>query len=113
MGIFWDQNLYVGEKAKKHKKMIKRKISRRMGTLRVYLLMLPSNERNSLDIINAAYLKQPFYKGQDINIVGIAMSYEEALEVLQQIAEEVYKNTNGMDIRQYICSKHKFGKWRV
>lgn len=113
MGVFWYQNLYVGEKAEKHKEKIKRKISRRIGTIRVYLLMLSSNERNSLDIINAAVLKQPFYKGQDIRIVGIAMSYDEALEILQQIAKEVYENTNGMDIRQYICSKHKFGKWRV
>lgn len=111
MNILWYQNLYVGENADKHLRKIKWKLVHGIGTLRVYLLTMPSNNKNSLDIINAAYLKQPHYKKQQIKVVGVAMSYEEALQVLQQIVTEVYEETQKMDIKEFICSKQ--GNWQV
>lgn len=109
MGVLWYRYLYIGEMANKQKKKIKWKIRHRAGTLRVYLLTMPSNDKNSLDIINAAYLKQPYYKKREIRIVGIALTYEEALQVLLQIVDDVYKNTKGMDIKGYLNKE----RWQV
>lgn len=111
MHILWYRKLYVGENADRHIRKIKWKLRHGVGTLRVYLLTMPSNSRNSLDIINAAYLQQPYYKRQQMKVIGIAMSYEEALQVLQQIVTEVYQETHQMDIKGYIESKQ--GNWQV
>lgn len=113
MRILWYQNLYVGEKAKKNQHKIQWKLQHCAGMIGVYVLTMPSNEQNSLDIIRAAYLKQSVYKKRELKIVGIAASYHEALQVLETIAKEVYANTQGLDIRSYLNSGHKFKKWRV
>ena len=111
MSILWYQNLYTGEKASRHRDKIKWKLEHRVGTVKVFLLTMPSNEQNSLDILNAAYLKQPHFRKQEIRVVGLALSYEEALEVLVRIVEEVYEQTDGMDIKEYIYLNQE--NWRV
>lgn len=102
MSVLWYRNLYTGEKADKHRKKIQWKLKHRVGTVRVFLLTMPTNENNSLDILNAAYLKQPYYRKKEIRVVGIAVTYEEATQVLLRIVEEVYKSTNGMDIKGFL-----------
>lgn len=111
MSILWYRNLYVGEQAKGKTEKIRWKIRHRAGTLRVFLLTLPSNEKNSLDIINAAFLLQPYYKRRTIRVVGIALSYEEAVQVLRQIVENVYEETKELDIKAYFALEKE--KWRV
>lgn len=113
MRILWYDRLYVGKRAQKKQKKLIWKIQHCAGLPGVYLLTMPSNEENVLDIIHAIYLKQPVYKRRELKIIGIAISYEEALCVLEQIVDEVYGQTKGMDIRSYLTEGHKFKKWRV
>lgn len=113
MRILWYDKLYVGDKAGKKRKKLLWKVQHCAGLPGVYLLTMPSNEENVLDIIHAVYLKQPVYKRRELKIVGIAVSYAEALQVLEQIAGDVYRETEGLDIRSYLNKEHKFKKWRV
>lgn len=113
MRILWYKNIFVGEKAQKKKRTIMWKLQHGAGMLRVFVLMMPSNPDNSLDIINAAYLKQPVYKNRELKIVGIAVTYEEALQVLEKIVQEVYSQTGSVNIRTYLDTEHNFRKRRV
>ena len=43
---------------------------------------------------NALYRQNPF-------IVGIASGYEEAIELVQRIVEDIYRETGGFRVREY------------
>lgn len=113
MSIHWYRDLYVGEAAGSKLDKIKWKVQHYAGDLRIYLITMPTNEKNSLDIIHEAHLKQSYYKKRDIFIVGVALSYDEALQVVLRIAEDVYSQTKGADIKGYIRSKQDNEKWQV
>ena len=40
-------------------------------------------------------------------MVGITKGYEEAVELVEQIVQEVYEQTGGCDIRSYILEKER------
>ena len=112
MRILWYKNLYVGEKAKKKQRKIQWKLQHGAGMVGIYVITMPSNEQNSLDIIRAAYLKQAVYRRRELRIVGLAASYEEALQVLETMVQEIYANTHTLDIRSYLTSGNNFEKWQ-
>lgn len=101
----WYRNLYIGEQARKNRYKIVWKVKHRAGTINIYLLILPFNSENTLEIINANYLLQSYYKNKDIKIIGIAYSYEEALTLLTKIVQEVYQKTGNVKIKEYIIQQ--------
>ena len=103
----WYKNLYVGNTAKKKEKMIRRKINAGIGTLGVYLITLAVNPENHLEIISAVQLKQRIIRKRCPMIVGIAIGYEEALEIVERIAKEVWAETGTMDIRTWIITNQE------
>ena len=52
-------------------------------------------------------LLQPDYPHEDFFVVGIAKGYEDAVELVEQIVQEVYNETKGADIRSYILKKEQ------
>ncbi len=102
----WYKKLYYGENARKVKYKIFGKIAKSRLTFDTFLIMLPSNKENLLDIMSADVLKQPHFKNKKIQdsiyIVGIAKGKEEALEVVRVIIDEVYQATKGFDIPKYL-----------
>lgn len=113
MSIHWYRDLYVGESAREKLDKIRWKVQHYAGDLRIYLITMPTNEDNSLDILHEAHLKQSYYKKKDIYVVGVALSYEEALQVVTNIVEEVYTKTKGADIKAYLRSGQDNEKWQV
>ncbi len=102
----WYKGLYLGEKAGKVKYKILGKVVRSRFQADTFLIMLPSNSSNILDILPAAYLNQPhfnnkFYK-KEIYVVGIAKGRDEALELVRSIVDEVYQATGGFDVSGYL-----------
>ena len=108
----WYRRLYVGENAKAAKYKIFGRV--RKGRLQkdAFLVMLPSNKDNLLDIMEANYVLQPHFKKNvykdDLYIVGLAKGKDEALELVRTIVDEVYQHTGGFDISGYL----KFGNNR-
>ena len=93
----WYKNLYVGNTAKKKEKTLRRKISCGIGTFNVFVITLAVNEQNHLEIYPAAQLLQKTLRRRCPLIVGIAVGYEEAVEIVEQIVKEVWeKNRNGI-----------------
>lgn len=99
----WYRKLYVGETAKKDRYRIVGKV--RWGRLQkkdAYLITLASNEANLLDIYPANTMLWPYFRKNNVLIIGIAKGYEEAVELACHIVAEVYTATAGFDIRSYI-----------
>lgn len=102
----WYKGLYLGEKAVKDKYKILGKVVKSRFQADTFLIMLPSNPENVLDILPAAYLNQPhfnnkFYKNE-IYVVGIAKGRDEALELVRSIVDEVYQATGGFNVSGYL-----------
>ena len=101
--------LYLSEKLVKKRNRIMDRLERNKFQPGIHLILLPKNAKNQLEIINAAYLLQPDYPKEGLFVVGITDSYENALEFVEKISREVYDNTKGLDIRNYILMKEQEG----
>lgn len=103
----WYENLYVGESIADKAGRIKRKIEHNGITPSVYLVTLPSNPANLLDIIPARDLLQPGYPKQDLHIIGLAKGYDEAIGLVQQMIEEALQKTGTTDIVSYLKNERR------
>ena len=97
----WAENLYLSDKTAKKKDKIIKKANRGVGMVSIYFITLASNRENLFDIFHAAHLKQPAFYKQDLYVVGIASGYEEALEMVQRMIDDIYRKTGGFAVREY------------
>jgi hypothetical protein len=102
------QDVYVGKKAKEKQEQILRNIRKHKPQSGVYCISLAKNGCDLLEIYHNNLLLQSFYKNSDKMIVGIAVGYEEAIEVVTEIVEEMYHKTGKFDIQTYISSGKNF-----
>ena len=102
----WYERLYLGEKAKKNRFSILQAVRKERST-GYYILTLPSNQKNLLDIYSAQTLNQPYYKQQDLLIVGVAADYEDAAVLAGKIIADVFKRTGGYDVTGFLMEEIK------
>lgn len=98
----WYAKLYLGDSVK-HPRRLKWKIDHNAGSVRVYVIVLAAGEQEQLYIIPSWVLLQKGYPDKkNLFIVGLAGGYQEALEVVRRMAQDVYINTGDLDIRRWI-----------
>ena len=97
----WYERLYVGEKAKKNRYSIIQAV-REGKSSGYYIVTLPSNEKNLLDIYSAGMLQQPYYKQKNLLVIGVASDYEDAAMLAGSIVADVYKKTGGYDVSSFL-----------
>lgn len=100
----WYRKLYLGESAARSKYKVFGRIRSNKFSYDTYLITLPSDTDNLLDIIPAAMLLQPYLKKHksEIYVVGLADGKDEAFMVVRDIIDDVYSNTGAFDIRGYL-----------
>ena len=101
----WHSDLYVSESIGKNVSKIKWKINHNAGTINTYVIALPSNPDNLLDMIPTYELMQKAYPKKNIHIIGLAKGYEEGINLIQEIIQEVYDATGAFNIRDYLNLK--------
>lgn len=98
----WYNNLYIGKNALKKKHKIIMKTIRRKPQMGVYIITLPINDSNALEIYPSYVLLQKYYRKKNMTIVGISQGYDEALEVIQDILMDCYNETGQFLVRHMI-----------
>lgn len=98
----WYNNLYVGEKAGRRKRKIISYAKRNKPQMGIYMITLPINDDNSLEIYPSYILLQKYYKNKNLMIVGIGEGREEALTVMQDIIMDCYNATGQFLVRKMI-----------
>ena len=78
------KNLYCDAETKPQKKKIIRKIKYHAGLQGVYVIAI-SQGNDYFDLIPGYILKQKAYPVKDLHIVGLASSYESAVELVQRM----------------------------
>ena len=99
--IEWYKKLYVSSSAQNDKKKIMWKVTQKAGLLDTYLIILPQNGNNQLEIINSSELLQKHYNKLTTYVVGIAVGYEEALGLVEQMVNDIMIKKQEKNIRDY------------
>lgn len=97
--------LYTGDKIKNAGRYKLRLKTHKM-LVGFYVISL-SGGKNQLDIINAFNLKLGFYRKHPIVVVGIAKSYDEAVELVIRMTNEAMEKTGKPDIKDYLIKRVK------
>lgn len=98
-------DLYLSKSLISKKDEIIKKLENSQWQLSKFLLVLAQNEKNHLEFFDSVLLTQNLMPKEDLFVIGIADSYVGAVDMVQQITEEVYTNTGSTDIRGYLLSK--------
>ena len=100
---FYD-SLFMDEKLLQKKEAIIKKLKNNQWQFEIYLIVLSKNENNHLELFHSVLLQQKAISKDDLFVVGIASGYQEALELVEKITQQVYDKTNEVDIRNYILT---------
>ena len=93
--IIYSESLYCDEKIKGNKqKALKKGIK---GDY--WFIMLPEHGNNLLEIVEAQYLRQPYYKKKNIYVVGLTETKESAEQLVCRIVEDCCTEDGSIDIR--------------
>lgn len=103
------KHLYLSDALRKKKDKIIKKMETGKILPGIYLVALAVNEVNHLEICSYMMLLQPSYPKENLFVVGITKGYEEAVDLVEEIVQEVYNETKSADIRSYILGKEQEG----
>ncbi len=113
--MHWYNHLYVGEKAKKRRFSIIQGIREERLQPEVYVITPPQNGNNILDIYPSAMLLLPPYRDEDYLVLGIAVTYWEALKVVRQIVDDMYRQTGRFGLPEFLevmdAREDEFFEW--
>lgn len=93
----FSEHLYVGKKAEPVKAQILRLLQKNKLQPEVYVITPPRNGNNVLDIYPSVLLQIPPYRNEEFLILGIAVTYWEALEVVRDMIDDLYQRTGAFD----------------
>lgn len=73
----------------------------------VYLITRSINEEDQLDIFHSKYLPQKFYNRHDksLHVFGIAKTKDEALSLIEKIAQECVEARGDANIIKYLIGE--------
>jgi len=103
----WYQDLYVGNSIEKKVKKTMRKLERNSGQLKLFCVCVSASENDSLDIIPSWEITIFRKHYNDLKIVGLAGSMEEAVELTGRIISDIYESAGRLDIRNYLLENWK------
>lgn len=101
------KHLYLTERAREKKEGIIRKLEDNSIQFSVYLLFCREEEKTWLEICHAGLFLQSRYPKEQGKIAGIALGYEEALELLLEMVQDAYQNTGNADVCAYLKAREE------
>lgn len=104
-GIRWYRKLYLGPSVEGLERTIRYEIKYRKVPMGYYLLTLPACETDLFDIWRSEDIKMPWMRERILDVVGVAGSKQEAVEMAAAIIYKAYKETRDIDIRAYLGYK--------
>jgi len=101
--------LYVQEELEKKRDKIISKLKEKKILLSCHIVALASSGKNQFDIYSSKYLFQPGFPTEDLFVVAIVKSHEDAIEFVEKLLKDVYNETKRTDMRSYILEKEQDG----
>lgn len=105
MKYYYD--LYLSEEFKEKREKILDDLEMKKLSLEQFLIVLLKNEKNQLEIFHSVLLKQEYFNREELLVVGIAKSMNDAYAIVEKISQEVYNETGDANIKEYLWDKQK------
>ena len=108
--------IYFSEQLQKKKARILRKLKQNRIQPGIYLIVFEQKEKSTLEFFPSLLLKQKRFCLENHMVVGIASGYDEALEMVRDMTDQVYQKTGGTDVCAYLRKEqqaYKEGKKQV
>lgn len=99
--IKWCDNPYLDEALTPKWKKIRKKMEKEKLLPDYYCIAFPGNPENLLDIICVNELLFPYYKRRTVYIVGLAKSRSEAVLLVKEMVEDMYKDMGRIKPKEY------------
>lgn len=99
--IKWCSKLYLDEKIRKEPDKWKMRLEEGKLSYSLFCIALASNEKNLFDIMDCNELWFRHYRQSEVCIVGLAGDKENAIRLLQNIIEDIYRETGDLKVREY------------
>ena len=100
--MIWYKNLYLGTRAFEQQDTLLRSLKHKKWIPGVYVITLPANPSNMLDIYETTQFLQPSMKKMNLKAVGVAIGKEEALSLVETMVDDIYQNTGGFDFEKFL-----------
>ena len=101
--IYFRTPLYLGEGIDGRKlNKIKKQLCKNPLFANVFLIVPARNPADQLDIFNARQLAQPHYKDISLQVLGIAVTHQEALLLIEQMVCECLEARGDCRLREYL-----------
>lgn len=97
--------LYTSESIKNVDKY-KFRLNTHNGFSSMYVILL-SNNNDMLEIMNSIYLKLKYYRKHPQIVIGIAKTYDEALDIVMRIINESMEKTGSPYVKDYLKLRAK------
>ena len=104
--MVWYQNLYVGRLISPRRDKVIDDIDHGRYPAFVHLLIIPESRNSQLEIISASELSHDYIREHCLLIVGLAQGRTEALSLLEQLMQDVYRDRKDGDIRAWLSEEH-------
>lgn len=96
------KRLYVGESIR-DPESVKNGLLQNQLQFSVFVIAVSSSE-DQLDIVDSKMLLQPFWDKENLLVVGLAGSRDEAIRLVISMTERVVRETGGADIKHYLLA---------
>lgn len=101
--ITYRPTLYLGDSISEKKlDKIKKKLEKNPILSGVFLIAISNNVSDQLDIFDARQMIQSYYRKHPPYVVGIAGSWEEAVELVERLVQECLKARGDCALKEYL-----------
>ena len=95
------KDVYLGESIIPKQKKIINKLKKNKYVFGKKILVLSKNKHDMIEIFPSYVFSQAYYKKADYVVVGVCSNNYELNQMLLQMLEDSYKNTNSYNIKNY------------
>ena len=94
--------IFYGPKAQLDSEGLKKAMKRKKWFPGIYLVTSATDRDFRIEVYNSPQLSQKFFSTRKLLVLGIAVGYQEALNLVCTIMDDVYRKTGGADIKEYL-----------
>lgn len=96
--------LYIGQGVKAPEELI-HKLQKHARLPAAYVIVLSVNPSDQLEIVSTKELSGNYYRKRSPYVIGIAADYDEAVLLVQQIAEECFSKRGDCRLKEFLTAK--------
>ena len=100
----WMKNYYIGD-CVKNPTRVRARITAGKCVPYIYIVTLSDNPGNILEILPAVTLVQRGARAICPLIIGMAKGKDEAIQMVRDVVEQVYKETGDFKIKEYLKNR--------